>query len=56
MFSGIMIGSGSTVTGGILALSPRISLLVSVHSAMGYRDVREVRLAEADIGANKALR
>jgi hypothetical protein len=56
MFFGIVIGSGSTVTGEIFVTGPRDSLLISVHSAEGCHDVRELRLAEADIGANKALR
>jgi hypothetical protein len=58
MFFGIAIGSGSesTVTGEIFVASPRDSLLISVHSAKGCYDIRELRLAEADIGVNKALR
>jgi hypothetical protein len=51
-----MMGSGSTVTGENFVASPRVPLLISVHSEMRFRDVRELRLAEADIGANKALR
>ena len=44
------------MAGEILVASPRDSLLSSIHSAKGYHDVKELRLAEADIGANKALR
>jgi hypothetical protein len=51
-----VIVSGSTVIGEIFVASPRDLLLILVYSAMEYRDVGQLRLAEADIGANKALR
>lgn len=45
--------SGSTVIGEIFVASPRDLLLILVYSVMEYRDVGQLRLAEADIGEIK---